>query len=62
MFVRLRLQDSRLHADLIKRYIDRLSDLLGEPTTKQHLRQQGLIAIELVVASLRLTKLNFYRD
>ena len=37
----LRLQDSGLHADLVKRYIDRLSELLADPAVKAHLRDQG---------------------
>ncbi|GAA5915979.1 hypothetical protein JCM6882_003485 [Rhodosporidiobolus microsporus] len=32
--------DSRLHADLVKRYINRLGELLAEPDAKAHLRQQ----------------------
>ncbi|GAA5825001.1 hypothetical protein JCM11251_006058 [Rhodosporidiobolus azoricus] len=32
--------DSRLHADLVKRYIGRLGELLAEPDAKAHLRQQ----------------------
>ncbi|ORY74073.1 hypothetical protein BCR35DRAFT_293491 [Leucosporidium creatinivorum] len=32
--------DSRLHADLVKRYIDRLAELLGDSTTKSHHRDQ----------------------
>lgn len=34
-------QDSRLHADLVKRYLDRLEELLSEPEAKAHVRQQG---------------------
>lgn len=36
-----RLQDSGLHADLVKRYIDRLGELLADPAVKAHLRDQG---------------------
>ncbi|GAA5972182.1 hypothetical protein JCM11641_002531 [Rhodosporidiobolus odoratus] len=32
--------DSRLHADLVKRYIGRLGELLAEPEAKAHLRDQ----------------------
>lgn len=34
-------QDSRLHADLVKRYIGRLSELLTDAEAKAHVREQG---------------------
>lgn len=34
-------QDARLHADLVKRYIGRLGELLVDPEAKAHLREQG---------------------
>ncbi|GAA5867831.1 hypothetical protein JCM8547_003390 [Rhodosporidiobolus lusitaniae] len=32
--------DSRLHADLVKRYIGRLGEMLSEPEAKAHIREQ----------------------
>lgn len=36
-------QDSSLHVDLVKRYISRLAELLGDAAARAHLREQGAI-------------------
>ncbi len=36
-------QDSSLHVDLVKRYISRLAELLGDAAARAHLRKQGAI-------------------
>ncbi|KAK4698396.1 vacuolar protein sorting-associated protein 3, partial [Phenoliferia sp. Uapishka_3] len=46
-----RSHDSGLHADLIKRYIDRLGELLADPSTKAHLRDQEKSYAELVAST-----------
>ncbi|KAL8283319.1 hypothetical protein RQP46_005729 [Phenoliferia psychrophenolica] len=43
--------DSGLHADLVKRYIDRLGELLADPATKVHLRDQESSYAALVASS-----------
>ncbi|GAA5872000.1 hypothetical protein JCM1840_004768 [Sporobolomyces johnsonii] len=43
--------DSRLHADLVKRYIGRLGELLVDPAAKAHLREQESTYTTLVASS-----------
>ncbi|KAI5477112.1 TGF beta receptor associated protein [Pseudohyphozyma bogoriensis] len=43
--------DSGLHADLVKRYIGRLGELLADPATKVHLRDQETAYAEAVASA-----------